>query len=89
MTGQGGSRNKLLRPDGPEGGPRSYNVASVVVFLGCIIICLLYKLTFSERAQFAMQTRVSLALLTPWCRVILEKLIGCQLVKKFPAFYGT
>ena len=28
-------------------------------------------------------------LLTPWCRVVLEKLTGLQLVKKFPAFYGT
>ena len=28
-------------------------------------------------------------LLTPWCRVLLEQLIGLQLVKKFPAFYGT
>ena len=28
-------------------------------------------------------------LLTPWCRVLLEKLIGLQLVKKFPAFHGT
>ena len=28
-------------------------------------------------------------LLTPWCRVLLEKLIGLQLGKKFPAFYGT
>ena len=27
-------------------------------------------------------------LLTPWCRVLLEKLIGLQLVK-FPAFHGT
>ena len=27
--------------------------------------------------------------LIPWCRVLLEKLIGLQLVKKFPAFYGT
>jgi hypothetical protein len=26
---------------------------------------------------------------TPWSRVILEKLIVTQLVKKFPAFYGT
>ena len=25
-------------------------------------------------------------LLTPWCRVLLEKLTGLQLVKKFPAF---
>ena len=26
---------------------------------------------------------------TPWCRVLLEKLTGLQLVKKFPAFRGT
>ena len=30
-----------------------------------------------------------LILLTPRCRVLLEKLTGLQLVKKFPAFYGT
>jgi hypothetical protein len=29
------------------------------------------------------------SLLTPWSRVLLEKLTGLQLVKKFPAFYGT
>jgi len=28
-------------------------------------------------------------LLTPWCRILLEKLNGLQLVKKFPAFHGT
>jgi hypothetical protein len=28
-------------------------------------------------------------LFTPWSRVLLEKLTGLQLVKKFPAFYGT
>ena len=28
-------------------------------------------------------------LLTPGCRVLLEKLAGLQLVKKFPAFHGT
>ena len=27
--------------------------------------------------------------LTPWCRVLLEKLTGLQLVKEFQAFYGT
>ena len=25
----------------------------------------------------------------PWCRILLEKLTGLQLVKKFPAFYET
>ena len=28
-------------------------------------------------------------LLTPWCRVLREKLTGLQIVKKFPAFHGT
>ena len=28
-------------------------------------------------------------LLTPWSRVLLEKLTGLQLVKKFPTFHGT
>ena len=28
-------------------------------------------------------------ILTPWCRVLLEKLTGLQLVKKFLAFHGT
>jgi len=28
-------------------------------------------------------------LLTPWSRVLLQKLTGVQLVKKFPVFYGT
>ena len=28
-------------------------------------------------------------LLTPWCRVLVEKLTGLQLVKKFSAFHGN
>jgi hypothetical protein len=28
-------------------------------------------------------------LLTPWSTILLEKLTGLQLPKKFPAFYGT
>jgi len=28
-------------------------------------------------------------LLTPWCRVLIEKLTGLQLVKKFPPFHVT
>ena len=34
-------------------------------------------------------TFVNTYLLTPWSRVLLEKLIGFQLVKNFPTFYGT
>jgi hypothetical protein len=30
-----------------------------------------------------------LIIITPWSTVLLEKLIHAQIVKKFPAFYGT
>ena len=33
--------------------------------------------------------RGSRGILTPWCRVLLQKLNGLQPVKKFPAFHGT
>jgi len=36
-----------------------------------------------------VKTDILTYLLTPWCRVLLEKLTGLQLVKKFPAFHGT
>ena len=36
-----------------------------------------------------VRNMLSTYLLTPWCRVLLEKLTGLQLVKKFPAFHGT
>jgi hypothetical protein len=35
------------------------------------------------------QVQVGGYLLTPWNTVLLEKLTGSQLVKKFHAFYGT
>jgi hypothetical protein len=35
------------------------------------------------------ETRKQYSFLTPWNRVLLEKLAGSQLVKKFPAYYGT
>ena len=35
------------------------------------------------------QTYLLTYLRTPWSRVLLEKLTGLQLVKKFPALYGT
>ena len=37
----------------------------------------------------SQNTQLLTYLLPPWKRVILEKLTGSQLVKKFPAFYGT
>ena len=42
-------------------------------------------LTFREDTHTYLLTY----LLTPRCRVLLEKLTGLQLVKKFPAFYGS
>ena len=39
--------------------------------------------------QFRAAVKLLTYLLTPWCRVLLEKLTGLQLVKKFPAFHGT
>jgi hypothetical protein len=42
----------------------------------------------NEEAQFSEGYSVKY-LLTPWSRVLLEKLTGCQLDKKCPAFYGT
>ena len=50
--------------------------------------------SLSLRAQPPIQVTCRLNalytyLLTPWCRVLLEKLTGLQLVKKFPAFHGT
>ena len=41
----------------------------------------------SENSRWLLHQRIYL--LTPWCRVLLEKRTGFQLVKKFPAFYGT
>ena len=41
------------------------------------------------RVRVNSNTNLLTYLLTPWCRVLLEKLTGLQLVKKFPAFHGT
>ena len=40
---------------------------------------------FNVSAQCKLFSMITY-LLTPWCRVLLEKLAGLQLVKKFPAF---
>jgi hypothetical protein len=44
-----------------------------------------YKLdTLTVEPQYVIEV-----LLTPWSRILLEKLTGLQLVKKYPVFYGT
>ena len=45
--------------------------------------------TITYRSYGSVATVQCPYLLTPWSRVILEKLTGSQLVKKIPAFYGT
>jgi hypothetical protein len=43
----------------------------------------------AEQYCFLGLTILLTYLLTAWRRVLLEKLAGSQLVKKFPVFYGT
>ena len=43
----------------------------------------------TRRVTYKPNTSVLPYLLTPCCRVLLEKLTGLQLVKKFPGFHGT
>jgi len=50
--------------------------------------CLIFGFTTSNTLTYLL-TCLFTYLLTPWRRVLLEKLTGSQLVKKFPAFYGT
>ena len=49
----------------------------------------MYLLTTVSNHQEERQLEERTYLLTPWCRVLLERLTGLQLVKKFSAFHGT
>jgi len=53
------------------------------------VVCIKTFLCPNSGTKFFVQTYLLTYLLTPWCRVPLEKLTGLQLVKKFPAFHGT
>ena len=48
-----------------------------------------YKRLYKNLVITYFLTYLFTYLLTPWCRVLVEKLTGLQLVKKFPAFHGT
>ena len=48
-----------------------------------------YRLSCSHLTSTQFDKDTVQYLLTAWCRVLPEKLTGLQLVKKFPAFYGT
>ena len=43
----------------------------------------------SYEKESRQERQLLTGLLSPWTRVILDKLTGPQLVKKFPTFYGT
>ena len=59
-------------------------------FNRCSVITQFAKLAAGEQlSRCCTHRKVYTYLLTPWCRVLLEKLTGLQLVKKFPAFHGT
>ena len=47
------------------------------------------KIVFLPQHSAFIHCEILTYLLTPWSRVLLEKLTGLHLVKKFPAFYGT
>ena len=53
----------------------------LVVYVRCGVLC---RLVVLDKVVLYISHS-----LTPWSRVLLEKLASLQLVKKFPAFYGT
>ena len=62
----------------------------MVIFIcttGCNIKKLYFRLVLFQK--YISVISLNTYLLTLWCRVLLEKLTGLQLVKKFPAFHGT
>ena len=58
------------------------------LILRCILILSYLSLGIKAGGIFLQVFQLAY-LLTPLCRVLLEKQTGLQLVKKFPAFHGT
>jgi len=54
------------------------------MYIFCYVSCFIREMKFYTQLIRDLLTY----LLTPWSRVLLEKLV-LQLVKKFPAFFGT
>jgi hypothetical protein len=52
---------------------------SLLLYIGSVFLFL----------RVSLYPQFSPYILTPWCRVLLEKLTGLQLFKKFPTFHGT
>ena len=70
--------------------PRKTNLSSPTSWFFSLIFLFFLPLPAYFFPRFAPHTPYLFTyLLTPWCRVLLEKLTGLQLVKKFFAFHGT
>ena len=54
-----------------------------------INIYFLIDIVWGRPSNLKFSCEILTFLLSPWCRVLLEKLTGLQPVKKFPAFHGT
>jgi hypothetical protein len=66
-------------------------VNRLIILLSCTYLILrdiLWRSFDVRTADIMLATNYSI-FHTPWSRVLLEKLTGYKLVKKFPAFYGT
>jgi hypothetical protein len=64
----------------------------LILFKKMSVFVRIIRSTGHEKMESVVLLQVDYLLtysLTPWSRVLLEKLTGPQLVKKFPTFYGT
>ena len=55
----------------------------------CVCVCVLHEVCTYVCVCIYIYIHTHMYILTPCSTVLLEKLTGFQLVKKFPAFYGT
>ena len=61
----------------------------IFIYVGNLVYYLLIVKYVVIKNVSRSNSTLKLHSLTPWSRVLLEKLTGSQLVKKFPAYYGT
>ena len=66
-----------------------FRILSQVFFIPRHLKCILKGWLFVCLLNFDLFTYFLSYLITPWRIILLEKLTGLQLDKKFPAFYGT
>ena len=82
-----GSTNQSGNNGGLQDVPHRFGDVAFFVAKGSMVF---FLLSFGQDITLCLRhLQILTYLLTPWSRVLLEKLTGLQLVKKFPAFYGT